>query len=543
MGFHDDLTGLDIHVIHAFTFADAAARTGATGFVAADVGKVAKQTDDDSYWILTVITPVWQQLADPDLSDIAALTPTDGNFIVGNGTNWVAESGATARASLGLTIGTDVQAFDAELAALAGLTSAADKLPYFTGVGTAAVTDFTAFARTILDDADAPTVRTTIGLGTMATQNANAVAITGGAIDGTTIGTTTASTGTFTQITVNAANADLDSVFHGTSSNLLYLDAGNNRIGILTAAPSELVHLKQDQNGQTALRIENATSGVNAASDIVLIESGLKFFFFRYRNTGADGSLMTSIANSGVIGSGSGAVGGLILGTSAAAPIRFYAGGEALTDELMQVDPTKGLDVFKRFGTRANSPAQITSNQNDYDVGDTAFARLNTDASRNITGLDKGTDGRRLTISNVGSFNIVLKHQDAGSLAANRIIVSDGNDITLSPEDNLFLRYDSTTARWRANSSVAGGDFMDGGESTGAARTLGNNDAFALGLLTSGAQRIFIDAAGLVGINQIVPTAQFEIVNSTAGNVGFLLKEAAGQSANLFEWLDKEALL
>ena len=34
---------------------------------------------------------------------IAALTPTDGNIVVGDGATWVAESGATARASLGLT--------------------------------------------------------------------------------------------------------------------------------------------------------------------------------------------------------------------------------------------------------------------------------------------------------------------------------------------------------------------------------------------------------------------------------------------------------
>ena len=70
----------------------------------------------------------------------------------------------------GLVIGTNVQAYDAGLTSIAGLTTAADRYIYTTANDVYTTGAITTFGRSLVDDADAATSRTTLGLGTISTE-------------------------------------------------------------------------------------------------------------------------------------------------------------------------------------------------------------------------------------------------------------------------------------------------------------------------------------------------------------------------------------
>ncbi len=93
MSFHDEVAVGDIHIIHQFEFADEAARTGASGLIPSDIGKVARQLDNDSFFILTDDSPVtWLPMA----QGTPATTVTDETLLnqataVGTSVNFARE--------------------------------------------------------------------------------------------------------------------------------------------------------------------------------------------------------------------------------------------------------------------------------------------------------------------------------------------------------------------------------------------------------------------------------------------------------------------
>ena len=109
------------------------------------------------------------QAYDADLSIYAGITPSANVQAILAAANY-----AAMRALLDLEAGTDFysiaaadaafQPKDADLTAIAALSSAADKLAYATGPQTWALTDLSAFGRSLIDDAAAGNARTTLGL-------------------------------------------------------------------------------------------------------------------------------------------------------------------------------------------------------------------------------------------------------------------------------------------------------------------------------------------------------------------------------------------
>lgn len=125
-----------------------------TLLVSTDIGSTVQAYDSTILKSANIGSTV--QAYDAQLADIAGLTPTDNGVIIGNGTNFVVESGATLKTSLGLTIGTDVQAYNANTA----LTSAAQT---FTAGQRGEITALTDASSISIDLADSNNFSVTLG--------------------------------------------------------------------------------------------------------------------------------------------------------------------------------------------------------------------------------------------------------------------------------------------------------------------------------------------------------------------------------------------
>ena len=203
-------------------------------------------------------------LLDADGATLTNLTITSGTItgitditIADGGTG--ASDAANARVNLGVAIGTDVQAYDAGLQSISGLTTAADQGIYATASDTYAVFSLTAAGRALLDDADAAAQRATLGLGTLATQSGTFA----GTHSGTTSGTNTGDQ------TITLTGAVTGS---GTGTFATTIAAGI--IGEANLAPDSVTYDKLQDTTATDVLLGRATAGAGTIEQISCTAAG-----------------------------------------------------------------------------------------------------------------------------------------------------------------------------------------------------------------------------------------------------------------------------
>jgi hypothetical protein len=173
-------------------------------------------------------------------SAFTASTTIPSTDITGLGT--MSTQNANAVAITGGTIAT----LTSPIAVASGGTGAATLTGYVKGTGTAALTASASIPNTDIT-----------GLGTMSTQNANAIAVTGGTINGTTIGATTATTGAFT--TVTASTSLTTPIVQATNS------AG---LALRNSAGTTQISMGAGGGDNVAINVSTNINGTNAQIDI-----------------------------------------------------------------------------------------------------------------------------------------------------------------------------------------------------------------------------------------------------------------------------------
>ena len=212
---------------------------------------------------------------------------------------------AGARTNLGVAIGSDVQAYDAGLNSIAGLTTAANQSIYLTGSDTYAAYSLTAAGRALLDDADAAAQRTTLGLGALATlSTVNASTITDGSVGTAELANSSVTIGKLSLVAQDLAGSLI------ADGGITAAKLATNAVTTVKISDDAVTYAKIQNVTATDRLLGRATTGAGAVEEITCTAAG------RALIDDADAAAQRTTLGLGTLATQSGTFSGTHSGTS-----------------------------------------------------------------------------------------------------------------------------------------------------------------------------------------------------------------------------------
>jgi len=287
------------------------------------------------------------------------------------------------------------------------------------------------------------------GFGTMSTQNANSVAITGGAIDGTTIGATTTSTGKFT--TLNASTSLTTPIVQASNSGGLSLK---------NSAGTTQISMGAGGGDNASINVSTNINGANAQIDIS--PTGTGHVHMKPTGTGAIEIAPTNVGTMDNMTIGAttarAITGTTITGTS------FVGSGASLTNVVNSLAASTGISVSGSTGA-----VTVTNTAPDQTVVLTAGTGISTSGTYpnfTITNTSPSSGG---TVTSVTGTAPVVSSGGATPAISMAAANTTTNGYLTSTDWNTFNGKGSGTV-----TSVGGTGTVNGITLTGTVTSSGN---------------------------------------------------------------------